>query len=699
MSRVFNKALNCNTSGLYQNSTNNGRTGYQLTKVNSNRRLGTVYNVTKGVKTIRPGMAQLGSGVQGVAYLASTSANGKQNVVIKVSPKDRLFPMNRQVAETEYTIQKALYKIVPRHIPVPYKFIHCRNFVPASEFKNKNTRIFDYNDQFVMYSEYAHGGSLKDWLHKMGNRVTDADMARMIRQVIATLKKIHSRYPEFRHNDLHLGNIFVDDTGEFPRLMIADFGLARLHARGSNPVVNHGNHVNSGISNRTSVKYDVHYFLNCLDYEIQGMRLPETKHFLDRMLPARLRGANTANVKTYRLKNGVSNAAAPSFDKVLTDPFIRTANANNSPIRNVGSPRVTVRNVMANRSGRNAADIARNALAGVPGVHVTTGGRPGAAEFLRMSPRARAAMMAGRARGVAGESRSVVVRNTAHVRGAPVVRNTVRRVGSGAGVRRLPLGTGSRVTTSGVFMTPAELREMRDRPARPSSSSPASERRGSLASPSSTRRSPRVRVTMPAMSPSARRRIARNLREARAAAGRAARVRSGNSGAARAPAVAPAPRASRAAAVPTPRASPTSTNRALSVLARHVNAMNDQRTLTRRGMKDYLTRVGYNPNRANQVARAYEQTWLANRANVKSAMRKLVNGKNLNRLGFPANVRNLAQRRVALKLTNTPNSRIRIKGKLATGYKKDELLNMARRHGVAANTKMTKDQIVSALFG
>lgn len=689
MSRVVNRALNCNTSGLYQNSTNNGRTGYQLTKVNSNRRLGTVYNVTKGAKTIRPGMAQLGSGVQGVAYLASTSANGKQNVVIKVSPKDRLFPMNRQVAETEYTIQKALYKIVPRHVPVPYKFLHCRNFVPMSEFKNRNPRIFDYNDQFVMYSEYAHGGSLKDWLHKMGSRVTDADMARMIRQVIATLKKIHSRYPEFRHNDLHLGNIFVDDTGDFPRLMIADFGLARLHARGSNPVVNHGNHVNSGISSRTSVKYDVHYFLNCLDYEIQGMRLPETKHFLDRMLPARLRGANTSNIKSYRLKNGVSNAAAPSFDSVLTDPFIRTANANNSPIRSVGSPRVTVRNVMANRSGRNAAEIAQNALAGIPGVRVSTGARPSAAEFLRMSPRSRAAMMTGRARGVAGESRSVVVRNVARVRGAPVVRNTVRRVGSGAGVRRLAFNTRPRVSTSGLFITPAELRAIRERPT-PPSLSPISARRSSLTtSPASTRRSPRSRVAMPAMSPSARRRIARNLREARAATGRATRANR----TARAPAVAPAAR------VPTPRASPTSANRALGVLARYVNAMNNQRTLTRRTMKQYLTRVGYNPNRANQVARAYEQTWLANRANVKSAMRKLVNGKNLNRLGFPAHVRNVAQRRVGLKLTNTPNSRIRIKGKLGSGYKKDELLNMARRHGVAANTKMTKDQIVSALFG
>lgn len=692
MSRVLNKTLNCNTSGLYQNSTNNGRTGYQLTKVNSNRRLGTVYNVTKGVKTIRPGMAQLGSGVQGVAYLASTSANGKQNVVIKVSPKDRLFPMNRQVAETEYTIQKALYKIVPRHIPVPYKFLHCRNFISVSEFKNRNPRIFDYNDQFVMYSEYAHGGSLKDWLHKMGRRITDADMARIIRQVISTLKKIHSRYPEFRHNDLHLGNIFVDDTGEFPRLMIADFGLARLHARGSNPVVNSGNHVNSGISNRTSVKYDVHYFLNCLDYEIRGMRLPETKHFLDRMLPARLRGANTTNVKTYRLKNGVSNAAAPSFDKVLNDPFIRTANANNSPIRSVGSPRVIVRNVMTNRSGRNAAEIAQNALAGIPGVHVSTGGRPSATNFLRMSPRSRAAMMAGRARGVAGESRSVVVRNVARVRGAPVVRNTVRRVGSGAGIRRLAFNTQPRATTSGLFITPAELRAIRERPRRPSLS-PVSARQGSLSTrPASARRSPRSRMAMPAMSPSARRRIARNLREARAAAGRATRARTGTR-TIPASTVVPAPR------VPTPRVSPTSTNRALGVLARYVNAMNNQSTLTRRTMKQYLTRVGYNPNRANQVARAYEQTWLANRASVKSAMRKLANGKNLNRLGFPTHVRNTAQRRVNLKLTNTPNSRIRIKGKLGSGYKKDELLNMARRHGVTANTKMTKDQIVSALFG
>jgi hypothetical protein len=547
-----------------------------------------------------------------------------------------------------------------------------------------------------MYSEYAHGGSLKDWLHKMGRRVTDADMARMIRQVVSTLKKIHSRYPEFRHNDVHLGNIFVDDTGDFPRLMLADFGLARLRARGSNPVINKGNHINSGISNRTSVKYDVHYFLNCLDYEIRDMNyLPETKQFIARMLPASLRGANTRNVAKYRMKNGVSNVAAPSFDKVLDDPFIRQARNNNTPVRNVSSPRVTVRGA----AGGNAADIAANALAGVPGVRVSTGARPTAAEFLRMSPRSRAAMMAGRARGVAGESRSVVVRNVARVRGAAIVRNTVRRTGSGVGVRRLPLGGVARRTTAPVHMGLQAALEPRLPSSSSSNSSPNSGPRPvRRSSPSGAARVPRA--PLPALSPRRRAAIARATRAARVAAGRNTRARSGasrgSSGAGRTTHPAAVPRARMPVAA---ARSPTSSNRALAILSRYVNAMNNQRGLTRRTLKTHLTGIGYAPNRANQFARAYEQKWLANRANLKSAMRHLANGKNLNKLGFPSNLRNLAQRRVGLKLTNTPNSRIRIGGKLATSYKKDQLLAMARTHRVTANASMTKDQIISALFG
>ncbi len=662
MSRVLTKALNCNVSGLYQNSTNNGRTGYELTKADTNRRLGTVYNVTKGVKRIRPGMAKLGSGVQGVVYLASTTSNGRKNIVIKVSPKDRGFTENNQPSKVEYTIQKALYKIVPNHIPVPYKFIHCRNFVPASEFSTRKPTIYNYDDQFVMYSEYAHGGPLKDWLHKMGTKLTDADMARIIRQVVSTLKKIHSKYPEFRHNDLHLGNIFVDDTGSFPRIMLADFGLSRLKATGSNPVINKGNFINSGISSHTSVKYDVHYFINCLNHELRYINsLPQTKLFIDRMLPSHIRGANTANVRAFRLRNGVSNASAPSFDKVLDDPFIRKAGAN-SPVRNLSSPRAPV---------RNAAEIARNALANIPGVNVTTSvRRPTAAEFLRMSPRSRAALRTRSRANVTGESRSVVVRNVMAGKGAPVVRDTIRRVGMGVGVRRLPFGTGSsRVTVPNRRTKNSPVRPVRKSPPPARNSPPPT----AMPVPAMTEAEPRF-VAMPAMTGRERTRIARDIRDARAAAKRIARARRGT-------------------------VSPSSTNRAMSVLSRYVNGVENQRTLTRRMMKEYLTRAGYSSERANAVARNYEQKWISNRGNVKSAMKYLANGKNLKKLGFPSHIKNLAERRSSLKLTNIPNGRIRSKGRLLSGFKKDELLAMARTHRIAANAKMTKDQIISALFG
>ena len=93
---------------LFQNSTNNGRTGYELTSAAPNGSLRTVYNVTKGRKTIRPGMARLASGQQGVVFLASTDPSGKRKIIIKVSPTDKAFSAANQGAHVEYNIQKAL---------------------------------------------------------------------------------------------------------------------------------------------------------------------------------------------------------------------------------------------------------------------------------------------------------------------------------------------------------------------------------------------------------------------------------------------------------------------------------------------------------------------------------------------------------------------------------------------------------------
>ena len=640
---------------LFQNSTNNGRTGYELTSAAPNGSLRTVYNVAKGRKTIRPGMARLASGQQGVVYLASTDPAGKRKIIIKVSPSDKAYTAANQAARVEYNIQKALYKVAPRHIPKPIKFFDQQLFVPISAYTSRRPSVFNYKKQMVMYTEYAHGGTLKSWIRKMGGRVTDNVMADMIRQVIGTLRTIHSKYPEFRHNDLHLGNILVDDTGKKPRFLLTDFGLSRLTKRGSNPVINSGSYRNSGISNTTSYKYDLHYFLNVLDSEIKR-GLPQTESFLGRMLQGSYRGANTNKVAAYRLKNGASNAGLPSFTTILKDPFLSGKPARTATrAASFTSPSVGAMFRTATPNA-NAADIARRALAGMPGVNVT---RPSASAFARMSPRSRAAFFT-RARD-RNASRSVVVRNVTRTRGRNVVRETTRRVPT-ANVRRLPLGMGSRVTRAAAVMSRAEIEAVLG----PSSSSSSNSNR-----PTSVRRRTPVRnrAPLPALTARERTGITRGMRLAR----RAARVDT----------------RARAGTRPNPK----------QVLNKYVNNMNNLRTLTRRTLKAKLVNSGYAATNANRHARNWEANWLTTRTSANHAVRNLKKGKNITRRAYANNVLPVAHRRHTENLSKGTNGRVR-KGKvLLSGKTKPQLVAMAQRHGITGANSMTKDMIIAALYG
>jgi thiamine kinase-like enzyme len=645
---------------LYQNSTNNGRTGYALTSAAPNGSLRTVYNVTKGRKSIRPGMARVAAGQQGVIFLASTDPNGKKKIIIKVSPKDKAFSAANQPAQVEYTIQKALYKVSPRHIPKPINFFTQDLFIPVSDFSERRPSIFDYKKQSIMTTEYAHGGTLKTWMRKMGSRITDKVMSDLIRQVISTLKRIHDKYPEFRHNDLHLGNILVDDTKKKPRLMITDFGLSRLTTRGSNPVINAGSYKNSGISNITPVKYDIHYFLNALDSEISG-GLPETRAFLARMLPGNYRGANTNVVKAFRLKNGASNTGLPSFTDVLRDPYI-SGKGPRAPRAAAASLSPTLGAIFRSATP-NAADIATRALANVPGVSIS---RPSAANFMRMSPRSRAAFFT-RTRD-RNASRSIVVRNVTRTRGANVVRETVRRAPTrNVSYLRVPTTAGpARVSTS---TTSSFLLNALRAPRRVSPTAPTSARRtspGSTARPSSVRR---TRIPMPNVTHRERTALNRTLRAARRNAAILTRARAGS------------------------RLTPK------QILNRYTNEMNNLRTLTRRMLKTKLTQNGYSANNANRHARNWESNWIGTRSNANRATRNLKKGKNLVKRAYAEHVIPVAHRRVTENLSKSGNGRVR-KGKtLLASKKKANLVAMARRHGITGANAMTKNMIISALYG
>lgn len=378
--------LNCNVkNSLYQNSTNNGRTGHVLASLNmTTTNLRTKYNSSKGLKRIRKGMALLGSGKQGIVFLACPTRSCKQHIVIKVSPHERR--ARTQIPLVEFNIQKKVFKVAPTHIAVPYNITTCVNFAPVSDFKNRRSS-YDYTHQYVFFSEYCSGGDLDDWLDKVAPRLRDVDMASMIHQILAALKKIQGKYPGFRHNDLHLKNILVDDQKSFPRLVISDFGFARLTPTGSNPVVDSGEFRMYGITSRTDMRYDSHLFLNALRIHIRRhprfSRLYQTLAFLDRAVPPGYRNGVDKYVYEARLKDLRAFPGLPTITQLLADPFLRTA--RNSPTRSVSSPRINLTSSRSPRtpmSSRNAADIAQNLLANIPGVSITAGGAPA------MTPRA-----------------------------------------------------------------------------------------------------------------------------------------------------------------------------------------------------------------------------------------------------------------------------------------------------------------------
>jgi len=379
---------------FFQNSTNNGRTGTALTSLNNKGGLRTVYNVTKGAKSIHLGVGKLGGGVQAVVYLGYTDKAATKPVSIKVFPFDRDFPPTKQPANLEFDIGSKLHTIVPRHVPKYIALEKAYEFAPLQNM-NKLTGPFNKSNQAILLSEYFNGGDLHNWIKKVSPRLRENDLIDIIRQVLQTLIKIRDKYPSFRHNDLHTGNIFIDDTGVKPRAAIADYGLACLTPGLTNPTVNKGYYLNSGIGPTTDPRYDAHMFLNLLR-EVSGS-YPRLKVYLNLAVPVGYRGSNDTYVKSGRLKYGLPDyPGLPSTRAMLRMliPAVTQKNLANALAKRVKKP--TSANLVRAPAtkGTDAANIASAALANMPGVTVTKSTTLSAANFLKLSPKSKQTYLA-----------------------------------------------------------------------------------------------------------------------------------------------------------------------------------------------------------------------------------------------------------------------------------------------------------------
>ena len=158
----------------------------------------TYKNNTSNLR-LSKGSVNIGSGAYGTVR-AHFKTNGKVAYAVK----------NAANLGNEIRIMRKIQKIVPDAVPTVYS-------------NNKNTKLT---------TNFVKGGSLDTWIKK--SNVTDNDVRLIIIQVLKILQRIAQKNPSFRHNDLHCGNILIDDDANKKsvnatgvRALLTDFGLSR----------------------------------------------------------------------------------------------------------------------------------------------------------------------------------------------------------------------------------------------------------------------------------------------------------------------------------------------------------------------------------------------------------------------------------------------------------------------------------------
>jgi len=269
----------------------------------------------------------IGKGRQGIVFGASRHKGIKHPFAVKIAPRD-LFAKKRgepQPVDVEYNIQSAAQKLTPNVVRV-YKNMRCIDFIDPTQINMPNVQNAAHHDksqQGILIMEYAGGGSLDSWLKKT-KQLDDEMMAHLISDILGGLFAIQKKYPDFRHNDLHMQNVFVSDRG----FLIGDFGWSRLKKMGTNPAVNTANGTKTasfwGVGPKTDDRYDHHLFLNELLYwatKNSPDKHPKAIEFLKKAVPEGYRGETNLHVTQWRLKYGDPCPELPSLAKLMKDPF------------------------------------------------------------------------------------------------------------------------------------------------------------------------------------------------------------------------------------------------------------------------------------------------------------------------------------------------------------------------------------------
>ena len=238
----------------------------------------------KGLIKIEKGknLRKLGEGQYGAVFYGCLDDVCRTQIAVKVTSEPS--------ARMEYRIAE---KLKGMGVPRMYHFKSC-------------------NDEDVLYFEYIEGEALSNWLKKYQS---SDDYRVLISRLIGNLKKIHQKYPKFRHHDLHWNNILVLKDN---KPIIIDFGMAMIEGI-RNPIVTEGDFKNAGIYSGSHYMYDAHYILNI----IRGFTKNRlVRKFIEDLFPKKYLKNKSDVVLDSRLRP-MKHEGLPTYEDILNHPFLQ----------------------------------------------------------------------------------------------------------------------------------------------------------------------------------------------------------------------------------------------------------------------------------------------------------------------------------------------------------------------------------------
>jgi serine/threonine protein kinase len=264
---------------------NSTKSAVQRTMINSP--CSTKMNKFKNVRVI-------GKGEHGTVYHACLNDACKMKFAVKVS-KENL--------TAEHNLTKKFINMVGKNTAADvYALEKCKN----------DTRL---------YSEFLEGQPFGKLLPKLNKN--PAKIRTIVIQVLKILKTLHEKNSSFRHNDLHLENIFITAGG---KVRIIDFGLG-FSSSIKNPEVNDSGSylVPYGIYRGNPKMYDVHFFLNSLFNHRKHLD-DSTRKFIEDVIPAKYLGINGTHIYAARLKPlkaGSTLLNIPTYTRLFNHPYVK----------------------------------------------------------------------------------------------------------------------------------------------------------------------------------------------------------------------------------------------------------------------------------------------------------------------------------------------------------------------------------------